>query len=62
MLSEKKVELLKKLQHQEQMWTAEFLTHGGCSTVMLPVEREIKSLRNQLKHQDVQEKLAATGG
>jgi len=28
---------------------------------MLKTESEIKSLRNELKHQDVQELLAATG-
>jgi Zn-dependent M16 (insulinase) family peptidase len=37
------------------------MTHGGCTTDMLKTESEIKSLRNQLKHQDVQENLVATG-
>jgi len=53
--------LLKKLQHKEHAWSASLMTHGGCTTEMLTTESEIKSLRNQLKHQDVQENLAATG-
>ena len=55
MLSAKKVELLKKLQSNENKWSSDFLTHGGCTTDMLKTENEIKSLRNQIKHQDVQE-------
>jgi hypothetical protein len=37
------------------------MTNGGCTTEMLSTESEIKSLRNQLKYQDVQENLAAAG-
>tara|TARA_R110001583_G_scaffold9583_2_gene45360 strand:- start:212 stop:325 length:114 start_codon:yes stop_codon:yes gene_type:complete len=33
------------------------MTHGGCNVEMLQIEREIKSQRNTIKHQDVQEKL-----
>jgi len=61
MLSKEKLELLKKLQHKEHTWSASLRTNGGCTTDMLATESEIKSLRNELKHQDVQELLAATG-
>jgi hypothetical protein len=37
------------------------VTNGGCSTDMLSTESNIKSIRNQLKYQDVQENLAAAG-
>jgi len=53
--------LLKKLQHKEHTWSASLMTNGICTTDMLKTESEIKSLRNELKHQDVQELLAATG-
>ena len=49
--------MLKKLQHLEHKWSAGFMTHGGCNVEMLQIEREIKSQRNTIKHQDVQEKL-----
>jgi hypothetical protein len=61
MLSKEKLELLKKLQHKEHTWSASLMTNGGCTTDMLATESEIKSLRNQLKYQDVQENLAAAG-
>jgi hypothetical protein len=61
MLSKEKLELLKKLQHKEHTWSASLMTKGICTTDMLKTEREIKSLRNELKHQDVQELLATTG-
>ena len=35
------------------------MTHGGCNTEMLKIEADIKSTRNSLKYQDVQENLAA---
>jgi len=53
--------LLKKLQHKEHTWSASLMTNGGCTIDMLATESEIKSLRNQLKYQDVQENLAAAG-
>tara|TARA_R110001592_G_scaffold65654_3_gene201405 strand:+ start:9187 stop:9345 length:159 start_codon:yes stop_codon:yes gene_type:complete len=49
---------LKKLQHLEHRWSAELMTHGGCNTEMLKIESDIKSTRNSLKYQDVQENLA----
>ncbi len=57
-MSPKKIELLKKLQHLEHRWSAELMTHGGCNTEMLKIESDIKSTRNSLKYQDVQENLA----
>tara|TARA_R110000787_G_scaffold155953_1_gene269823 strand:- start:112 stop:297 length:186 start_codon:yes stop_codon:yes gene_type:complete len=61
MLSKEKLELLKKLQHEEHKWSASLMTNGGCSTDMLSTESNIKSIRNQLKYQDVQENLASAG-
>jgi len=60
MLSPEKVQMLKKLQHLEHKWSAGFLTHGGCNVEMLQIEREIKSQRNSIKYQDVQENLSAS--
>jgi len=57
-MSPKKIELLRKLQHLEHKWSAELMTHGGCNTDMLQIESDIKSTRNSLKYQDVQENLA----
>lgn len=59
MLSPEKVQLLKKVQHLEHKWTAEFLTHGGCTVEMSELDRQIKSVKGQLKFQDVQENLQA---
>ena len=60
MLSPEKVQMLKKLQHLEHKWSAGFLIYGGCNVEMLQIEREIKSQRNTIKHQDVQENLSAS--
>jgi len=60
MLSPQKVEMLKKLQHLEHKWSAGFLTHGGCNVEMLKIERDIRSTRNSIKYQDVQENLNAS--
>tara|TARA_S200002703_G_scaffold126636_1_gene113189 strand:+ start:1142 stop:1258 length:117 start_codon:yes stop_codon:yes gene_type:complete len=35
------------------------MDHGGCTTDMLKIESDIKSTRNSLKYQDVQENLLA---
>lgn len=37
------------------------MSQGGCSVDMLEVEKDIKSKRNAIKYQDVQENLVATG-
>jgi len=59
-MSPKKIELLKKLQHLEHKWSSELLTHGGVHTGMTKIESDIKSVRNQIKYQDVQENLLAS--
>ena len=60
-MSPKKIELLKQLQNLENKWSNAFLTNGLCTVDMLKTERDMRSKRNQIKYQDVQEKLAATG-
>jgi hypothetical protein len=59
-MSPKKIELLKKLQELENKWSSEFMTHGGVHTGMTKIESDIKSTRNEIKYQDVQENLQAT--
>ena len=56
-MSPKKIELLKKLQQLENKWSSEFMTHGGVHTGMTKIESDIKSTRNEIKYQDVQENL-----
>ena len=56
-MSPKKIELLKQLQHLEHKWSAEFLTHGSVHTGMTKIESDIRSKRNEIKYQDVQENL-----
>jgi hypothetical protein len=56
-MSPKKIELLKKLQHLEHKWSAELMSHGSVHTGMTKIESDIKSVRNQIKYQDVQENL-----
>ena len=56
-MSPKKIELLKKLQHLEHKWSAELMSHGSVRTGMTKIESDIKSVRNQIKYQDVQENL-----
>tara|TARA_R100001369_G_scaffold86627_1_gene121279 strand:- start:2308 stop:2436 length:129 start_codon:yes stop_codon:yes gene_type:complete len=36
------------------------MTNGGCNVDMLKIENDIKSKRNLIKHQDVQENLNAS--
>lgn len=57
-MSPEKIKLLKRLQHLEHTWSAKLMDHGGCTTDMLKIESDIKSTRNSLKYQDVQENLA----
>tara|TARA_R100000700_G_C3086071_1_gene89565 strand:+ start:22 stop:204 length:183 start_codon:yes stop_codon:yes gene_type:complete len=57
-MSPKKIELLTELKQLETNWTTDFLTNGGCTVDMLKLERDIRSKRNQIKYQDVQENLA----
>ena len=59
-MSPKKLELLKKLQELENKWSSELLTHGGVHTGMTKIEFDIKSTRNEIKYQDVQENLQAS--
>ena len=59
-MSPKKLELLKKLQELENKWSSEFMTHGGVHTGMTKIESDIKSTRNEIKYQDVQENLQAS--
>ena len=58
-MSPKKIELLKKLQELENKWSSELMTHGGVHTGMTKIESDIRSKRNAIKYQDVQENLQA---
>ena len=60
-MSPKKIKLLKELQQLENTWSTNYLDNGGCTVEMLKTEREIKSKRNEIKYQDVQENLALAG-
>ena len=55
-----KIKLLKELQQLENKWSSELLTHGGVHTGMTKIESDIKSVRNEIKYQDVQENLQAS--
>tara|TARA_R100001126_G_scaffold95752_1_gene67527 strand:- start:1406 stop:1588 length:183 start_codon:yes stop_codon:yes gene_type:complete len=57
-MSPEKIKLLKELQELENKWSAGLLTNGVCTVDMLKVERDIRSKRNAIKYQDVQENLA----
>ena len=59
-MSPEKIKLLKELQELENKWSSELLTHGGVHTGMTKIESDIKSKRNEIKYQDVQENLQAT--
>ena len=59
-MSPEKIKLLKELQELENKWSSELLTHGGVHTGLTKIESDIKSKRNEIKYQDVQENLQAT--
>jgi len=59
-MSPEKIKLLKELQALENRWTSELLTHGGVHTGMTKIESDIRSKRNEIKYQDVQENLRAS--
>ena len=56
-LSPVKISLLKKLQKLENKWSQDYLELGTCTVEMLKTEKDIKSVRNSIKYQDVQENL-----
>ena len=60
-MSPEKINLLKELQQLESKWSSDLMTQGLCTVDMLKIESDIKSKRNAIKYQDVQETLAATG-
>ena len=60
-MSPEKIKLLKELQELENKWSADLMTNGLCTVDMLKTERDIRSKRNAIKYQDVQENLARTG-
>ena len=59
-MSPEKIKLLKDLQELESKWSSEFLTEGLYTVGMLKIERDIRSKRNEIKYQDVQENLQAS--
>ena len=56
-LSPVKISLLKKLQNLENKWSQDYLENGSCTVEMLKTESDIKSIKNTIKYQDVQENL-----
>jgi|TARA_B100000282_G_scaffold114607_1_gene81413 hypothetical protein len=60
-MSPEKIKLLKELQELENKWSTGLLTNGNCTVDMLKTERDIRSKRNAIKYQDVQETLALAG-
>ena len=60
-MSPEKIKLLKELQQLESKWSTDLMTRGLCTVDMLKIESDIRSKRNAIKYQDVQETLAATG-
>ena len=60
-MSPEKIKLLKELQELENKWSTGLLTNGVCTVDMLKVERDIRSKRNAIKYQDVQETIALAG-
>ena len=60
-MSPEKIKLLKELQELENKWSTGLMTNGLCTVEMLKIERDIRSKRNTIKYQDVQENLANTG-
>ena len=57
-MSPEKIKLLKELKQLENKWSTDFLDKGLCTVDMLKIERDIRSKRNAIKYQDVQETLA----
>ena len=60
-MSPAKIKWLKELKQLENKWSTDFLDHGLCTVEMLKTERDIRSKRNAIKYQDVQENLAIAG-
>ena len=56
-MSPEKIELFKKLQHAEHKWSSDLMTNGRVTVDMHKTETDIKTLRNSIKYQDVQETL-----
>ena len=57
-MSPEKIKLLKELKQLENKWSTDLMTFGLCTVDMLAIERDIRSKRNAIKYQDVQETLA----
>ena len=61
-MSQEKIRLLNKLNNLNAKWSNDYLKNQGSVGVdMVKTEREIKSTRNAIKYEDVQENLRATG-
>ena len=61
-MSPEKIRLLNKLNNLNAKWSNDYLINKGSVGVdMVKTEREIRSTRNAIKYEDVQENLRATG-
>ena len=61
-MSPEKIRLLNKLNNLNAKWSNDYLKNqGSVNVTMVQTERDIKSTRNAIKYEDVQENLRATG-
>ena len=57
-----KIRLLNKLNNLNAKWSNDYLKNqGSVNVTMVQTERDIRSTRNAIKYEDVQENLRATG-
>ena len=61
-MSPEKIRLLNKLNNLNAKWSNDYLNNiGSVDVEMVNTERDIRSTRNAIKYEDVQENLRATG-
>ena len=61
-MSPEKIRLLNKLNNLNAKWSNDYLKNqGSVNVTLVQTERDIKSTRNAIKYEDVQENLRATG-
>jgi hypothetical protein len=58
LMSPEKRKLLVKLQKLENQWSSDLILNGRVTVEMHKTETDIKSTRNTIKYQDIQENLA----
>ena len=58
LMSPEKRKLLVKLQKLENQWSSDLILNGRVTVYMHKTETDIRSTRNTIKYQDIQENLA----